>query len=176
MAPRNSGKARAANAEPTARPRPISEELPGGAFAEEGLSVDPEDLGAQFLVGATEQNNFESLRPADIAELSVASGAASDEPLVGPNMDVEHTPWEQTVELTLQTGSREPPTLEAAASDDGDELDGDVDDSSREVNLLDSSIKEGSLFDEEGDELGETEAPDTNTDDSVPNGVRDRTL
>jgi hypothetical protein len=172
MATRKSRKKRAANAEPTARPRPISQELPAGAFVEEGLSVDPEDLGAHFLVGATEQRNFESLRPADLAELSITSGAASDEPLVGPNMDVEQTPWEQAVELTLQSGSREPPTLEAAVGADEEE---DRDAGSREVNLLGASIKEGSLFDED-DEPGDTEAPRTTTDDSAPNGVRDRTV
>jgi hypothetical protein len=175
MATRKSRKSRAANPEPTARPKSISEELPGGAFVEEGLSVDPEDLGAQFLVGATEQNNFESLRPAELAELSVTSGATSDEPLVGPNMDVEQTPWEQAVELTVQTGSREPPSLEGAATDEADD-DDDREGGSRKVNLLDPSIKEGSLFDEEDDEPGNTEAPQTSTDDSVPNGVRDRTL
>jgi hypothetical protein len=175
MATRKSRKKRAANAEPTARPRPISEELPAGAFVEEGLSVDPEDLGAQFLVGATEQRNFESLRPADLAELSITSGATSDEPLVGPNMDVEQTPWEQAVELTVQSGSREPPTLEAAAMDEaGDDDDRDV--GSREVNLLQASIKEGSLFDEESDDAVDTEAPRTTTDDSVPKGVRDRSV
>jgi hypothetical protein len=175
MAANKSRKATAPKPEPTARPRPISEELPAGAFAEEGLSVDPEDLGAQFLIGATEQNNFESLRPADTAELSVASGGASDEPLVGPNMDVDRTPWEQTVDLTLQSGSREPPTLEAASESDTDDEDDEATEP-RGVNLLGSAIREGSLLDEEGDEPGETEAPSSNTDDSVPNGVRDRTL
>ena len=69
-------KSRAPNVlppEPTARPKSISEELTGAGFVEEGLSIDPEDLGAQFLVGATEQSNFESLRPADLSNSAAAA-------------------------------------------------------------------------------------------------------
>lgn len=174
MAARKNRKAPAANPEPTARPRPISQELPAGAFAEEGLSVDPEDLGAQFLISATEQKNFESLRPAETAELSIASGAASDEPLVGPNMDVDRSLWEQSVDLTLQSGALEPPTLDAAQHDE--EQWSQQADAPRGVNLLERDIQEGSLFDEEGDEPGGAEAPAVDTDDSTPNGRRDRTL
>jgi hypothetical protein len=122
MAASKSRKANAMPPEPTARPKPISEELKGTAFTEEGLSVDPEDLGAQFLVGATEQSNFESMRPAELSELSIVSAPPSDEPLIGPSMDADdHSLWEQTVDLTLQGGTREPPSLESAALDDGEE-------------------------------------------------------
>lgn len=178
MATRSNRKQRASNAEPTARPRPISEQIPAGAYAEEGLSVDPEDLGAQFLIGATEQRNFESLRAADIAELSITSGAASDEALMGPNMDVEQTPWEQTVDLTLQSGTREPPTLEAASPGSGDDGEFELERGAEpnEVNLLEPAVREASLFDKEGAQPGETEPPDINTDDGVPNGIRDRSL
>jgi hypothetical protein len=87
----------------TARPRPIPEELTKRPVAESGLSVDPEDLGAQFLTDATEQNNFESSDVGDEGELSIVEGAPSDDALTGPNFDPDHDVWEQTVDLALDS-------------------------------------------------------------------------
>jgi hypothetical protein len=173
MAASKSRKANAMPPEPTARPKPISEELKGTAFTEEGLSVDPEDLGAQFLVGATEQSNFESMRPAELSELSIVSAPPSDEPLIGPSMDADdHSLWEQTVDLTLQGGTREPPSLESAALDDGEEGEEGQEREQEEdtagprpVDLLAPVIEEASLFDREGDEPGETDIPEVPTDE-----------
>jgi hypothetical protein len=179
MTASKSRKARTAAPEPTARPRPLSEELPKSTFAEEGLSVDPDDMGARFLTNATEQRNFESLRPADTSEVWLGSAPLSDDPLTGPNVDIDESPWTNAVELTLQGGSGEPPTLDAAGPDRDDDDDDDDDqalDDEDGVNLIQPTIREGSLLDEEADEPGETRAPRIETDDTIPQGRRDRTL
>jgi len=163
----------------TARPQPISEELPKRAFAEEGLSVAPEDMGARFLADATEQGNFESLRPAELAEVEMPGPPVSDEPLVGPNIDVDESVWAQTVDLTLLAGSGDALTLDAASDDSFEEGEEDEDydeDDENGVDLLGSEIREGSLLDQEADEPGETKAPTTNTDETTRRGRLDRTL
>ena len=60
-------KARKKAREPrvTAQPKPIISEVSGAEpVPEEGLSVDPEELGQSFLRYATEQGNFESTQGA----------------------------------------------------------------------------------------------------------------
>lgn len=54
-----------------------SDRLP---VTEPGLSVDPEDLGRQFLRDATEQDNFESsIRPVEVDEDAVPVGSVISE-------------------------------------------------------------------------------------------------
>jgi hypothetical protein len=94
----------------TARPKTMRSELSASPIAEPGLSVDPDELGEQFLRDATEQGNSESLR-SEPPELSIVDGAPSDDALVGPNFDPDHDVWEQTVDLTLQGDpDADPPT------------------------------------------------------------------
>lgn len=95
----------------TARPKPPSAEVRGGPISEPGLSVDPEDLGQQFLSEATEQANFESTR-VDPPELDISREAPSDDALVGPNFDPDHSVWEQTVDLSLQGNPDDEPLSE----------------------------------------------------------------
>lgn len=72
------------------------------AVPEEGLSVDADELGTQFLSGATEQGNFESQHEPD---LSLTNGAATDEAI--PGGDAEGNLWDQTVRHARSSDVRE---------------------------------------------------------------------
>jgi hypothetical protein len=157
----------------TAQPKSVPEELRSHAVQEAGLSVDPEDLGRQFLSEATEQGNFESSRGGESSELWVNDAAPSDDALPGPNFDGERSIWENTVSMTMENGGArgaQGAVSPRGPSDDDDELadedgllssghDGDVD-------LTESSIRDGSLLDHEASELGETASPRVQTDDT----------
>lgn len=144
----------------TAQPKSMPEELGMLVGHEQGLSVDPEDLGRTFLSDATEQGNFESSRGGESDELW-ASSSASDEALTGPNFEVDKDVWENTVNLTLQNGAGavSDPLVEDedSASDDGLHTVGDRD--TRDIDLTQNAVQEASLFDHEAEELGETEEP-----------------
>jgi hypothetical protein len=132
--------------EVTARPRPISQELRRPPVAEAGLSVDPEDLGRQFLSEATQQQNFESSDGGDASELSIVEGAPSDDALTGPSFDPDHDVWEQTVDLDLESGGVDQLTADAS----GTVLDEDLGNDRNDRNdTSDPSTREGSLLDEE---------------------------
>ncbi len=129
--------------EVTARPRPISQDLRRPPVADPGLSVDPEDLGRQFLSEATQQQNFESSDRGDASELSIVEGAPSDDALTGPSFDPDHDVWEQTVDLDLESGGVDQVTADAS---------GVVLDEDRRNDRSDSSgpsTREDSLLDEE---------------------------
>jgi hypothetical protein len=157
--------------EVTAQPKSIPEEL-GGLVHESGLSVDPEDLGRQFLADATEQGNFESLRGGDAVSLYATSAALSDEPLTGPNFEGERSVWENTVSMAMENGGLDGAQYAVAPSapeeDEQEREDGlhllDQDDD--DIDLTESSISEGSLLDHETEEHGETAPPTLRTDDS----------
>lgn len=51
----------------------VEEEERSSPVEESGLSVDPDDLGRQWLNQATEQNNFESSEPEDSSGIHVIS-------------------------------------------------------------------------------------------------------
>jgi len=142
----------------TAQPKSMREELAMQVGHEQGLSVDPEDLGRTWLSDATEQGNFESARGGDNDDL-----LSSDEALPGPNFEVDHDVWENTVSLTMQNGEGaiSDPFVEDedSASDDG--LHASAGRDSGEIDLTQSSVQEASLFDHEAEELGETEQPRT---------------
>ena len=145
-----------AGPEVTAQPRPVSEELFRPSAHEPGLSVDPEDLGSHFLNEATEQHNFESSGDSDASGLSIVEGAPSDEALIGPNFESDRDVWEQTVDLAMLSGgvdrTRAEPALQGI-------------DYERRFDEHDGDVREASLFDEEGDEPGETRYPRFHTDD-----------
>jgi len=159
--------------EVTAQPKSLPEELGADVVQEPGLSVDPEDLGRQFLSEATEQRNFESSRGGNMSDMWANSAAPSDDALPGPNFEGDRSIWENTVSLAMQSGGLEgaqsyvSPSLPSAdnAEEEDEEAqhfaghDGDVD-------LTATSIQDGSLLDHEGAEPGETESPDITTDDT----------
>ncbi|MEY4514918.1 MAG: hypothetical protein RLZZ450_7040 [Pseudomonadota bacterium] len=145
----------------TAQPKSMPEELGMLVGHEQGLSVDPDDLGRAFLSDATEQGNFESARGGENDDLWASSSSSSDEALSGPNFDVDKDVWENTVNLTLQNGagSISDPLIEDEDSDNDDGLHAIEDRDSGDIDLTQSSVQEASLFDHEADELGETEEP-----------------
>jgi hypothetical protein len=99
-------------------PAQDSEQVP---VADSGLSVEPEDLGRQFLRGATDQDNFESEFQAESPTLR----------------DLE--PPELLTEAELLSDSAEPEPAE-----EPDEQD---DTRAPDVDLLSNVIHEASLFD-----------------------------
>lgn len=154
--------------EVTAQPKSIPEELTQ-PVSEPGLSVDPEDLGRQFLADATEQHNFESLRGGDAADLYVTSAAPSDDALVGPNFESERTVWENTISLSMENGGPEGAQQAVSPSSPLDEELEDglhLIDPDSDLDLTESTITEASLLDHEAETLGETTAPEIRTDDS----------
>lgn len=147
----------------TAQPKSVSEELAVQVGHEQGLSVDPEDLGRTWLSDATEQGNFESARGGENDELWVSSAAGSDEALPGPNFEVDKDVWENTVSLMLQNGEGavSNPLVEDEDSISDDGLHAIADRDSGDIDLTQSSVQEASLFDHEVAEPGETEGPHT---------------
>jgi hypothetical protein len=139
------------------------------AAPEDGLSVSPDELGTQFLSGATEQGNFEGeLTP----ELSLSEGAASDEALPNGDLDSDGTVWDQTIRSAPRSDIRE--IRDPALRDEGERgVDPDSPDDEdeehvpRTVDIHQTRIVGASLFDQEGDEAGETRTPDVRTDDQA---------
>ena len=165
-----SGRDRQFEEEPelTAQPKSIPDELSELSVHEQGLSIDPEDLGLAFLSDATDQGNFESLRGGESDELWASSSASSDGAMPGPNFEVDHDVWENTVNLTMQNGARA--TSDPLVEDNDDGMHVVEDEESGDVDLTESVIQEGSLLDHETEELGETQAPESRTDDSHMHG------
>ncbi|MET0340342.1 MAG: hypothetical protein ABW252_05040 [Polyangiales bacterium] len=165
--------------EVTAQPKSLPEELEANIVQEPGLSVDPEDLGRQFLSEATEQRNYESARGGEATELWANSAPPSDEPLAGPNFDADRSVWERTISVSMENGGPEGAQNALSPSLTSDEEDEDADDDGLhasghddDVDLTESSIHDGSLLDHEGEELGETEAPRVQTDDTHSHAKR----
>ena len=160
----------------TAQPKSVPDELAQRPLQDSGLSIDPEDLGRQFLSEATEQQNFESQRGGDAADMWVNSASASDEALPGPNYEGERSVWENTVSMSMENGGPEGAQSKvspAVPDEDEDEREDDVlDAASDDVDLTETNIQEASLLDHEGDELGEIESPSVQTDDTHTHGKR----
>lgn len=91
-----------------------------------GMSVDPESLGAQFLRGATEQDNFES----SVWEDPQADAAGFDQTVSQATVEIE----EDDADVPESRSLIHVATAEAEEPAD-------------EVDLLSSSIREASLFD-----------------------------
>lgn len=145
----------------TAQPKSMPEELGMLVGHEQGLSVDPEDLGRTFLSDATEQGNFESSRGGENDELWASSSATSDEALTGPNFEVDKDVWENTVSLTLQNGANSvsDPLVEDEDSANDDGLHAVENRDAGDIDLTQNAVQEASLFDHEAEEPGETEEP-----------------
>ena len=145
----------------TAQPKSIEDELGVVEEHEVGLSVDPDDLGRNFLSEAMDQGNFES-------ELRGDGADPSDAPLTGPNFESDHDVWESTVSLTMQRGASDDD--EPLIEDADDALDAADDESGGGLDLTEPVIHDGSLLDSETDELGVTREPDNRTDDTHMRG------
>jgi hypothetical protein len=158
----------------TAQPVGLAEELNVHLRdSEEGLSIEPEEMGRQYLSDAIEQGDYEAVPDSDADELSIDSGASSDRALSGPNIEAEDDIWENTVNQTLEAGSAERALEELAPAASAveradDELDEELEspEDVDELDLTDTNVHEASLFDHEGKELGEVESPELNTDDT----------
>jgi hypothetical protein len=144
----------------TAQPKSIDdEELGISEEHESGLSVDPDDLGRNFLSEAMDQGNFES-------ELRGDGADPSDAALTGPNFESDKDVWENTISLSLQNGAADE---DALIEDDDDAIDAAQDENDG-LDLTENTIHSGSLLDSETDELGETKEPNVRTEDGHLHG------
>ena len=143
----------------TAQPRSLRDELKRRPIAEEGLSVDADELGRQFLAGATEQDNYES-EDDEREELSATGASPTDDALVSPSFDVDEGVWDETVDLTLQEQGRD--AIHREPTDETHIRDRRT--GKRTLDLSGDSVLEGSLLDDEA-EQGETRSPEVNTED-----------
>lgn len=163
----------------TAQPRPISEELVSAPIAESGLSVDPEDLGRQFLGGATEQANFESSHGGESSEVNITDAALTDASLVGSAWD-SGSVWEATVNMSVQNegmdNARGDEPSESIREEDEKMVaaERELGDDMSDVNVTGSTIHNASLLDYETDELGGTASPSVDADDQEGNERRRR--
>jgi len=152
-------------AEPTAQPaedeaqRGIALGTSGGHRAgrdpealpvDPGLSIDPEDLGLQFLRDATEQDNFESeFQPEapTVPDSLVLGQMTSDESLLSAGQE----------EIRV---SYEPPPITPAEEHEEPFL--------SDVDLLSNVIYEASLFDHPLEQDDETQSPRVESDENEP--------
>jgi len=167
----------------TVQPTHISEQVGSVAPAESGLSVDPEDLGRQFLASAVEQSNG-SEWPRELNEDDFPS---DDGVALTDALDLEADTgslrsWERSLLRALAQGKSEeeasgllPPgrmPRVRAQRRVPREVDGEQPSHAwDEVDLTDEAIHEASLLDHEGSELGEAVAPSVlKTDDTHTHG------
>ena len=122
-----------------------SDDLP---VVESGLSVEPEDLGRQFLRDATEQDNFES----ELEAVAVDPGLL----VLGQVVS------EATLEASGHDGYELPSSSALVAGQYGESAE---EPHSDEVNVASNVVREASLFDQPTDSGG-TREPVINTDDS----------
>lgn len=160
----------------TAKPKTMPQEF-GQLEREdqEGLAVAPEQLGTRFLEDAVEEGDqVPSLD--ERAELDVNASSRNDAAMPGPNFEANQDVWENTVNLAGQDGVDEalaevapaPAAVELEMTDDDETIDLSAEE--RDLDMRDSSIREASLFDHEGDELGEVEEPEIDTEDTHSHG------
>jgi hypothetical protein len=107
---------------------------------EPGLSIDPEDLGRQFLRDATEQDNFESLMEA----AESAPGASALDPVIS----------EASLEASAQAGFAVPES--SALGSNGRES--ALEPRTGVFDMISSVVREASLFDQPTEE-GDTRVP-----------------
>ncbi len=112
-----------------------------------GISIDPEDLGRQFLRDATEQDNYESLAET----IEIDPGASLLEPLVS----------EASLEASAQAGFALP---ESAALNGSSRRERAQEPRSGVVDLMSNVVRESSLFDQPN-ERGDLKTPAVFADD-----------
>lgn len=141
----------------TAQPTASRRRMRKRAVPESGLSVDPDDLGREFLSDATEQNNFEG-EP----DQQLSLGAApSDEALSSEESD--GSVWDQTMRRAPTSDIRE---ISDPALHDDDEAPEEEEGRPTPVDVHQTRIVGASLFDEESDEPGEVRSPEVDADES----------
>jgi hypothetical protein len=157
----------------TAQPKPISDDVGTHELREDGLSIEPEEMGQSFLRYATEQTNFETQRGGGAAELTPDSEPASDAALDSPNFSPDDSVWTNTVNVAMGYGDVDEVTRAAQpAVPEGEEdeeawgADQRAKRGVMEIDLTESVIDEASLLDEESDVLGEVIAKEPNTEDA----------
>jgi hypothetical protein len=132
---------------------------------EEGLSVDPEELGQSFLRYATEQDNFETARaiPLEFAPTVEPPDDETQREPAAPGGSL----WDTTVDKVLAADDELDPEALEAGELPSDES-GVSDEPPRgvaQIDLTASVIEEASLLDAEADVLGEVVPADPNTED-----------
>lgn len=179
----------ASNTTLTAQPTHISERESADESHESGLSVDPEDLGSQFLSFAVEQGSSEWPRDFSEDDFGGDEGAVLADALDLESDDSVLRSWERAMLRKLAAGDasfgvRENRlALERArrqfrmrrdlseGAGTGVELAEKQERAWDAVDLTDPSIHEASLFDHEGRELGDVFPPSVwKTDDSRMRG------
>lgn len=169
-------KTRDTEREITAQPKAILTELANDEPTEEGLSMDPEDMGRSFIRYATEQGNYEG---SPQRTLDIQGGSASDGSMENAHFSADGSIWENTVNLAMEGDGVDNINNEASPGqpDDSDEFDPmspDVERGVAQIDLTESVIDEASLLDEETDVLGEVIEPQPITEDSGTHGKRRR--
>ena len=74
---------RAREQDVTAQPKPMSNDVGTREPTEEGLSIEPEEMGQSFLRNATAQGNYETERGAGLEELAPDGESGTDDVLDG---------------------------------------------------------------------------------------------
>jgi hypothetical protein len=149
----------------TARPRALRDA--GEDNTEEGLSIDPEQMGQSFLRYATQPG---ASAPDGLPELYADGAAASDRAEEGSHFSSDASIWENTANAALEYGSIDEVTGEAVPPplDDDQEMGEPSERGVVEVDLTESVIDEASLLDEESDVLGEVVPKQPRTEDTGP--------
>ncbi|HEX6242904.1 MAG TPA: hypothetical protein VFZ61_18450 [Polyangiales bacterium] len=158
----------------TAQPRPISDEIGTREPPEEGLSIEPEEMGQSFLRYATEQASTETQRGDYTADLTPDSEAASDAALDSPHFSADDSVWTNTVNVAVGSGGVDDVTRAAQppvpVDEEAQEQDWGADQRAKrgvmEIDLTESVIDEASLLDEESDVLGEVITKEPRTEDA----------
>jgi hypothetical protein len=168
MQVRSKSRVRAESSALTAQPTHTHERVGSLPAPESGLSLDPEELGAQFLSCAVEQSD--SGFPAELdpeAELFEDSSAALLDVLGEPTGGPE---WERALQRWVERGGESLVPIAAPPVPREFERASHAWD---EVDLTDESIQEASLLDHEGDEFGAVEPPSAlHTDDTHTHAKR----
>ncbi len=157
---------RAASRNVTARPRPLRDEIVDDS-AEDGLSIEPEEMGQSFLRYATENR---PTRSSAVPELHADGAPPSDGAPAGPHFSPDASIWENTVNEVIEHGGVEGlneeflprEAGESAEDEDGRQPTRGV----AEVDLTASVIEEASLLDEESSVLGESIPKHPRTEDT----------
>lgn len=161
----------------TVWPRAASDELGSIAPPESGLSVEPEEIGAQFLSNATEQGLSDwSDAPDDDADVSGAEGDDEGAGFDEASFELDPRGWERRITRSLRLGTFRPPpapkTGTRRALPDDTPREAHLGHALDEIDLTEEAIQEASLLDHESDEMGEVESPVLRTDDTHTHGRR----
>lgn len=152
----------------TVWPRAMPDELGSVPPPESGLSVDTEDLGAQFLSNATEQRSSDWPADVDTGTYSFDDGSSeADDSLDEAGFEANPRAWEHRITRSLRVGKFSALLSPPPENNDPGELPEHEWD---ELDLTDENVQEASLLDHEGDELGEVESPQLRTDDTHSHG------